>query len=147
MLPELANHLIQSTLFAAIAGLVTLTLRNNRAQIRYALWLAASVKFLIPFSILITAGTHLGTHRPAVIAQSGISTVIEQATEPFTASAQMFTLPPAPANRIPALLGAVWIIGFGFVLSNWYRRWRNLRAALCGARASALSRMGLRPTK
>jgi bla regulator protein blaR1 len=130
MLPELANHLIQSTLFAAIAGLVTLTLRNNRAQIRYVLWLAASVKFLIPFSILITAGTHLRTHTPPAIAQSGISTVIEQATEPFTAPAPMSTSLPAPANRIPALLGAVWIIGFGFVLSNWYRRWRNLRAAM-----------------
>jgi bla regulator protein blaR1 len=45
----LANHLWQSTLFATVAGLLTLALRKNRAQTRYCLWLAASVKFLIPF--------------------------------------------------------------------------------------------------
>ena len=42
----IASHLIQSTLFAAIAGPLTLAFRNNRAQIRYALWLSASAKFL-----------------------------------------------------------------------------------------------------
>jgi hypothetical protein len=41
----LANHLWQSTLFAAVAGLLTLTLRKNRAQNRHWLWLAASVIF------------------------------------------------------------------------------------------------------
>ena len=44
----LANHLWQSTLFAGVAGLVTLALRRNRAQMRYWVWLAASVKFLLP---------------------------------------------------------------------------------------------------
>jgi hypothetical protein len=48
-LPFLANHLWQSTMFAAVAGLLTLALRKNRAQMRYWLWLSASVKFLIPF--------------------------------------------------------------------------------------------------
>ena len=32
-----ANHLWQSTFFAAAAGLLTLTLRGNRASVRYAL--------------------------------------------------------------------------------------------------------------
>ena len=50
----IGNHLWQSTLFAAAAGLLTLALRNNRAQVRYWLWLAASVKFLIPFGALVT---------------------------------------------------------------------------------------------
>jgi bla regulator protein blaR1 len=34
---QLGNHLWQSTLFAAIAWLLTLLLRRNRAQVRY--WL------------------------------------------------------------------------------------------------------------
>ena len=46
----LANHLWQSTLFAVIAWLLTLALRKNRAAMRYWIWLAASIKFLIPFS-------------------------------------------------------------------------------------------------
>lgn len=56
-LHPLANHLWQSTLFAALAALLTLLLRGNRAQSRYWLWLAASVKFLIPFSVLVAAGS------------------------------------------------------------------------------------------
>ena len=46
---SIANHLWQSTLFAGIAGLLTLLLRNNRAHARYSLWLAAPAKFLVPF--------------------------------------------------------------------------------------------------
>src|SRR5579859_1626289 len=57
----IANHLWQSTLFAAAAGLLALLLRKNRAQTRYWLWLIASAKFLIPFSLLISLGSHLGS--------------------------------------------------------------------------------------
>src|ERR1035437_6450120 len=45
-----ANHLWQSTGFAAVAVLLALALRANHARARYWLWLAASVKFLVPFS-------------------------------------------------------------------------------------------------
>ena len=55
------NHLWQSTLCAAVAWLFTLTLlRNNRAQIRYSVWLAASLKFLLPFAALVTLGSRSG---------------------------------------------------------------------------------------
>jgi hypothetical protein len=48
----LANHLWQSTVFAGLAGLLTLFLRKNHASTRHLVWLIASVKFLIPFSLL-----------------------------------------------------------------------------------------------
>ena len=69
-LQPLANHLWQSTLFAAVAGLLTLALRKNLAQTRYWLWLAASVKFLIPFSILVAAGGVIGHHTATAITPS-----------------------------------------------------------------------------
>ena len=34
-----------STLFAIVAGLLAAALRKNRAQVRYWIWLSASVKF------------------------------------------------------------------------------------------------------
>ena len=55
-LAPLANHLWQSTLFAAAAALLSLALRNDRAAIRYVIWLAASLKFLVPFSSLVSVG-------------------------------------------------------------------------------------------
>jgi hypothetical protein len=50
-LSPLANHLWQSTLCAAAAWLLTLTLRRNRTELRYWIWLAASAKFLNPIFI------------------------------------------------------------------------------------------------
>ncbi len=39
------NHLWQSTLFVAAAGLLTVALSSNGAHVRYGLWYAASLKF------------------------------------------------------------------------------------------------------
>ena len=55
-LAPIANHLWQSTLFAGVVALLALALRKNHARARHWLWLAASVKFLIPFSLLISLG-------------------------------------------------------------------------------------------
>ena len=49
----MANHLWQSTIFAAMAALLALALRNHQARVRHWLWMVASVKFLIPFALLI----------------------------------------------------------------------------------------------
>ena len=59
MMGELTNHVWQSTLFAVMACLLTVALRKNRAQVRFWLWFSASFKFLVPFSLLITLGSHL----------------------------------------------------------------------------------------
>ena len=41
--PALGNHLWQSTIFAGVAGLLTLGLRKDHARVRYWLWFAASL--------------------------------------------------------------------------------------------------------
>jgi uncharacterized protein (TIGR03435 family) len=129
----LANHLWQSTLFAVVAGLLTLTLRKNRAQARYWIWLAASVKFLIPFSLLVAVGSHWGRRSPPAITPPVASYVIEQASQPFSAP-PLVTTTAAPAssliNWLPAVLPTVWAIGFATLICFWWRRWRGLRAAL-----------------
>jgi len=56
----MVDHMWQSTLFALGAGALTLAFRNNRAQIRYCLWFIASLKFLIPFHVLISVGSFFG---------------------------------------------------------------------------------------
>ena len=53
------DHLWQSTAFALLAPVVAFWLRPNRAHVRYLVWLVASIKFLIPFSVLIDAGSRL----------------------------------------------------------------------------------------
>src|SRR5689334_15872443 len=85
-LAPLANHLWQSTIFAGAAGLLTLVLRKNRAQTRYWLWLTASAKFLIPFSLLISLGSQLGSSKPASISQPVFTVVMQEIGQPFSPS-------------------------------------------------------------
>src|SRR5271170_7182943 len=133
-LQPIANHLWQSTLFAGVAGLVTLALRKNPARTRYWLWLAASVKFLVPFSILVMAGSHFRRATPASIAPP-ITLMIEQVSQPFAIGVPTFLPGPKPssASVLPTILCTVWAIGLAFVASSWWRRSRSVREALRGA--------------
>src|ERR1022692_1663224 len=88
MIQAIANHLWQSTAFAAIAALLTLSLRSSQARIRYWLWLAASLKFLLPFALLIGIGSGLSWRIPAVAVQAPV--ILEKVAEP--ASQMMFVV-------------------------------------------------------
>ncbi len=137
MITALANHLWQSTLLAAVAGVLTLALRRNHARTRYWLWLAASVKFLIPFSLLVSIGGSLG--RPAAIslAQPELSVVMEQISQPFPQAQAVAAAAPAPlashGGFLPAFLLTLWACGFLAVVCSWWRRWRRIRDAVRAA--------------
>ena len=60
MIAALINHLWQSTLFCGGAWLITLALRANSAALRHWIWLLASLKFLVPFSLLFYVGSFIG---------------------------------------------------------------------------------------
>ena len=134
--PAMGNHLWQSTLFAIIAGLLTLALRKNRAQARYSLWLVASVKFLVPFSLLVAMGSHLPWSRGSAGVKVGLSFVMKEVGQPFAQPAPPI-VPPATASTIlaslihllPVLL-AVWLCGFLMVVFVWLLRWRRISAAI-----------------
>ncbi len=88
MIAEVTNHLWQSTVFAVVVGLLTLAFRKNRAQVRYWLWLSASVKFLIPFSLFVSLGQDLmgrlaAGKIAAEIAAPALSGTIVKITQPF----------------------------------------------------------------
>jgi len=132
LLPVL-DHLWQSTLFAAAAGLLTLAMRKNRARVRHGLWLAASVKFLVPFSVLIVAGSHVHWPKAQRAAASNWSAVAAGVSEPFTAPMAAVT-PSAPsrpaANQLPAVLLGIWACGFLGIACSWAVRWRRLAAVV-----------------
>src|SRR5438876_7311733 len=83
-LSALANHLWQSTLFAAVVALFALGLKRNRAAIRCWLWTAASVKFLIPFALLIGIGSEFQWRTASPMSQSGMVSVMRGVSVPFT---------------------------------------------------------------
>lgn len=135
--PALGNHLWQSTLFATAAGLLTLTLRRNHARARYWLWLAASVKFLIPFSLLVNLGSLLSWSRGSAGIKAPLYFVIEEVSQPFLRSATPAISPSSSAIVSPSLLHwlpvtflAVWFCGFVMILFTWCLRWRRVSAAM-----------------
>jgi beta-lactamase regulating signal transducer with metallopeptidase domain len=136
LLWSVANHLWQSTIFVALTGLLTLAFRNNRAAIRYWLWFAASIKFLVPFSTLIDVGGHYEWRTAATIPAVSLGSVIERVGQPFAAPI-LLSLPPvishASPSLLPMLLLAIWAIGCIAVLCSWYLRLRGIRSALRNA--------------
>ena len=80
----LFDHLWQSTLVAAALGLMTLLFRRNRASLRYALWFAASMKFLVPFSALTVLGAALFHPLAPAFAAPNLFYRIGPAAAPFT---------------------------------------------------------------
>jgi uncharacterized protein (TIGR03435 family) len=132
---SLANHLLQSTLFAGVAGLLTLVLKKNHARARYWLWLAASVKFLIPFAVLVDIGSHLGWS-PAHPVIRRMTVIVEEVhllrTPVMLNPAAPGALQPAP-TILPAILMTVWACGFVAVLFLWWRRWRRVTAIVRAA--------------
>jgi uncharacterized protein (TIGR03435 family) len=144
--PALGNHLWQSTLCLVIAGLLTLVLRKSHAQARYGVWLAASVKFLIPFSLLVGLGSHLPRPQAPAATPTGLYAALQEVSRPFSpptawspaagesrGPAQNAGLRHRLTQALPAVLVGVWACGFAVVLFLWYARWRRISAALQGA--------------
>ena len=134
------NHLWQSTWFAVAAGVLTLAFRANRAQVRYWLWFGASVKFLVPFALLIAMGSRVDW-APEVqrMATPAVSRGVAQFGEPF---AVLEAAPEEAGARqrsrdwIPVVLGAAWACGFAAVVTIRWRGWRRVRAAVRSSRAA-----------
>src|SRR5579871_1571281 len=128
-LSPLANHLWQSTLCALVAWMLALLLRKNRAAVRYGIWLAASIKFLVPFSLLVSAGSHVRLPLVPTNPAQSFSSAVEEIERPFGL--------PDPTRRPttrpvsypgPGILFVIWLAGFAAVVWTWCRWWRRIRA-------------------
>jgi uncharacterized protein (TIGR03435 family) len=124
-------HLWQSTLVIGAVWLATLALRPNRARVRYWLWTAASVKFLVPFSWLIALGALVEWRTVPSIVQPAARFVMEDVLAPPVLSTAASSASPTQTAVVwPWLLPAGWAIGFVVVRFWWWRQWRPVAAAL-----------------
>src|SRR5262245_12759912 len=139
-LSALANHLWQSTIVTALAGVVALLLRRYGAHVRYWVWFAASIKFLVPFSLLISLGSEVQVRwraAPSLVAPASLSVAATGVAQPFTLS-----ITPAPAERevplarlalLQTMFVIVWFAGLLFIVVMWGQRWLRMRAIIRGA--------------
>ena len=124
----LINHLWQSTAFAAVIALAAWAMRRNSPRARYRLWLASSLKFLVPFSLIVSTG--------AVVALP-VSAPVLKALPVETVAAYFAPMPIAPVPMNPApgrmpfdgalWLGVLWLGGAIFLIVRRVGQWRALR--------------------
>ena len=133
----LFNHLWQSTLFAGVIAVLALALRHHRARLRYGLWLAASVKFLLPFAALAAAGGLLEWQQaPSPIRSFVAAPAVRDFNAPFAA---MWVDPTpmlaaaAQPQWIAPIVFTVWACGFAAIVLRRMRQWHQIRAALCAS--------------
>src|SRR3984885_7526733 len=123
----LANHLWQSTLFALVIAVFTLALRKNQASLRHHLWLAASLKFLVPFALLVSLGSRLATLHGSADSQPVFYFVLQTMSQPFHETSA------SPLRWFPAMVALLWLGGFVTVIGFWWLRWQSAGAAIRGA--------------
>jgi beta-lactamase regulating signal transducer with metallopeptidase domain len=132
-LTALANHLWQSTIVAAVAGLLVLMMRRYGAHVRYWIWFAASIKFLVPFSLLIAIG-HQFEWQPVQKTRTtaSFSWVTTQIAQPFSTESNASPGRPAPAVTRTWLLAVlaltIWLAGVLVIGFRWLRSWFRMRA-------------------
>src|SRR6185312_6521593 len=120
-------HLLQSTICAASAALLVLLLRKNAAHVRHRLWFVASIKFLIPFSLLFSIGGLVPRHVAAPTAQPRWIVTTQEIVQPLTTPAAAVVI-PEQKNHFSAIILALWFAGFAATAIWWLVRWHCVHA-------------------
>src|SRR5687768_1770756 len=127
------DHLWQSTIFGAVVALLALALRHNGARVRYWIWFAASMKFLVPFAALVAIGGQISWRTVEVVPFVETPVLIETVSQPFSQDALTLGASSGrPAARplaeaLPGAAIALWALGCATFLALWIVRWRRLR--------------------
>jgi TonB family protein len=127
----LFDHLWQSTLCGGIAAWLALLLRHAPARWRHGVWLAASIKFLLPLALLTALGTSIGHWARAVTPRAvpdamrwlGESRLLSTLVATRTSLADMA---PWTEHAVPGLV-IVWLAG-AIAIVVW-RGWQRIALA------------------
>src|SRR6476469_5257254 len=109
------DHLWQSTVFVLAAAVLSWILRRNAARVRGWIWTAASLKFLLPFSIFIALGGRLAW-TPVFEPRPQIAFVLDTISQPLARTTAFTPAPPRPseprgADSLATIALGVWALG------------------------------------
>jgi len=136
------DHLWQSTLVALLAVFLAFVLRRHRASLRYWIWFAASMKFLLPFALLIQLGQILRPARTSSPVPSRFSESVEYLAQPFSQLQPTLTAQSAAVSYLrewlPYVLLTIWFCGALAIMLHWARQRRRIQQALRTSSPSAI---------
>ena len=142
MIAALLDHLWQSTLFALACAALSLAFRANRAGVRFWLWFAASLKFLLPFALLAALGARLSALFPQVALHQTAPRLILIRAEHLSEPARLLAHPQGAGDAMTAVapwLVGLWLAGMAILLAVRAMRWFRLMAAVDAGRELALA--------
>lgn len=155
----LVDHLWQSTLCVGAAAILAWILRGAGAHVRYGIWLAASLKFLVPFSVFVALGSqvgwaaadrevgaYIGAARAIAAPASTWSAAAAAAAPSSDAASQMITYGPSRGSEADSVSGGAlskwlliaWAAGAGALAVRWLVRWNSARLLVHSATPASL---------
>src|SRR5262245_22701934 len=134
----LVDHLWQSTLCVLLAWLLTLVLSRNAARVRYWVWLAASIKFLVPFSVLMSFGTLFGFKSDNSDTSAAVITIARSIAEPIATLNAGAPISVANKFDFMPVVFAIWAVGCALLAVRWLANWFKIRAIVKSSNASGL---------
>ena len=124
----LGDHLWQSTLGLAIAAFFVWLAGPGRPSLRHAIWFVASLKFLVPFSLLVAAGEAWAPVLMPVPILAYTTATFQIVGEPFTTWAEARTriVPDDDAvalfSLLPIAAVVIWATGaLALLMLRWTR--------------------------
>ncbi|MGN6593872.1 MAG: TIGR03435 family protein [Terriglobales bacterium] len=145
----LLNHLWQSSAFLAAAAALAFLLRRHQARVRFWIWMAASLKFLLPFSLLAAVGSRLRwPAAPALTPAPALSAISRPFAGATTVWMDFGSAEPARTSLpwLMPLLLALTAAGSAVLLVRWCMQWRRLAGCARRARPAELQGMRVRLT-
>jgi TonB family protein len=138
--PLFANHLWQATIISFLAFAAAALLRKGPGRARYAVWLIASAKFVLPSALLVPIAHRLGIDFSSLLASTNGTndgaTVLSQLTAPiiqFEDSAGAGSLAARGHGELFCTLTVVWLTGSVVLLVLWLSKRRRFRLAMRAA--------------
>jgi len=125
MISALLDHVWQSTVFAGGIALLTLLFRRNGAAVRFWLWFAASLKFVLPFALLGMLGEVFFRVVPALPPSALAKSIqaLQPAAEKFSAPARMLAPDHADSLHLGPLPLGVWLLARPWPSWAQWPRW------------------------
>jgi TonB family protein len=143
MIPSLGNHLWQTTVCVLAAAVLARFVGAQHPNVRHGIWLAASVKFLIPFSLIVAAGQQLAGWTLPALDVPTVPAGLQAIGQPFSGWAIEASAAPAAgaplrlATLLSLGLAALWLAGAAATLG--LRLTQRLRVTAIVARSPVLS--------
>ena len=122
MIAALLDHLWQSTLFCAGIWVIAWLCSSNGAALRHGLWLAASVKFLVPFAALYALGAWVGMPGP-VGGEPLFFDPAVRAAAPVISPGSLHASASGRGWSATGVLSAIWIMGSLVAAARWLLAW------------------------